>query len=190
MQFENKQLIQNLTLRTEQNILAAQLFNTMSLDELNYKAKPDQWSILECLEHLNLYGAYYLPEIEKTLQQGHSNLSSKTFKSGVLGNYFANMMLPGENGKTKKMKSPKDKVPSASNLGPTTIQRFLKQQELLKKLLQLAETKDLTKLKTPISISKWIKLRLGDTFRFVIYHNQRHIDQANKIVVTLKSMKH
>ena len=89
----------------------------------------------------------------------------------------------------KKMKSPKDKNPSASKLGPTTIQRFLKQQELLKKLLQQAETKDLTKSKTPISISKWIKLRLGDTLRFVVYHNQRHIAQANKIVVALKTTK-
>ncbi|RXM56703.1 hypothetical protein BOQ60_25350, partial [Chryseobacterium sp. CH1] len=30
---------------------------------------------------------------------------------------------------------------------------------------------DLEKTKTSISISKLIKLKLGDTFRFVIYHN-------------------
>lgn len=45
----------------------------------------------------------------------------------------------------------------------------------------MARNKDLGKIKTSISISKWIKLKLGDTFRVIIYHNERHIVQANKI---------
>lgn len=33
--------------------------------ELNYRQHPASWNVLECLEHLNLYGNFYLPEIEK-----------------------------------------------------------------------------------------------------------------------------
>jgi len=40
---------------------------------------------------------------------------------------------------------------------------------------------DIGKTKTAISISKWIKLKLGDTLRVVIYHNQRHMAQAKRI---------
>lgn len=40
---------------------------------------------------------------------------------------------------------------------------------------------DLNKTKTAISISKWFKLKLGDTFKVVIYHNERHIAQARKV---------
>ncbi len=49
-------------------------------------------------------------------------------------------------------------------------------------LLEQSRDTNLTKIKTSISISKWIKLRLGDTFRIVIYHNLRHITQVKKIL--------
>jgi hypothetical protein len=44
-----------------------------------------------------------------------------------------------------------------------------------------AQKVDLTKVKTAISLSKFIKLRLGDTLRFLVYHNERHILQAQGI---------
>ena len=49
-------------------------------------------------------------------------------------------------------------------------------------LMFILSSLDLNKIKTAISISKWIKLKLGDTFRVVVYHNERHIKQANKIL--------
>ena len=39
-----------------------------------------------------------------------------------------------------------------------------------------------TKTKTAISISKLMKLRLGDTFRFVTAHNERHLLQAENVL--------
>jgi len=48
---------------------------------------------LECLEHLNVYDEFYLPEIEKTINSA-KNKSEFIFKSGILGNYFAESMIP------------------------------------------------------------------------------------------------
>jgi len=50
-------------------------------------------------------------------------------------------------------------------------------------LLDSSRAINLNTTKTAVSISKWIKLKLGDTFRVVIYHNDRHIAQANKLVL-------
>ena len=83
----------------------------------------------------------------------------------------------------KKMKTPKDKDPINSNLTFTTIERLLKQLEKLQILLNQSRTANLTKLKTAISLTKFIKLRLGDTLRFVVYHIERHILQAQKIAI-------
>jgi hypothetical protein len=52
------------------------------------------------------------------------------------------------------------------------------------KLLETASTKNLTKIKTAITLPL-LKFRLGDTFRFVIYHNERHIVQAQKVLKSL-----
>lgn len=174
-----QQLIADLTQRVEKATETVQAFHELSPEQLNFKKHPESWSILECLEHLNLYGDFYLPEMEKQIL-GASHQKASVFKSGILGNYFANLMLPGPD-KIKKMKSPKDKNPSHSELSVATIDRFLKQQEHLLGLLEMAKRVNLTKTKTAISLSKLIRLRLGDTFRFYIFHIQRHVLQAEKI---------
>lgn len=174
-------LIEDLLYITERVMSKANSFRELSEKDLNAKSEPTQWSILECLEHLNLYGDFYLPEIEKQLLQGARANEDALFKSGIIGNYFANLMKVND-GKIKKMKSPKDKDPINSKLSVLVIDRFLKQAEKLKHLLDEGRTVDLTKTKVSISLTKLIKLRLGDTFRFYVYHIERHILQAQKNV--------
>jgi hypothetical protein len=182
MQINKAQLITELLGLTEQSIIAVKKFKTLTSSQLNLKNTAGQWSVLECIEHLNLYGDFYLPEMQKQLLETSYKGNSEIFKAGIIGNYFAGLMKTN-NGKIKKMRSPKDKNPANSTLTITTLDRFLKQQELLKALLQQALEADITKIKTAISLSKFIKLRLGDTFRFYVYHIERHIAQAEKIKV-------
>lgn len=172
-------LITDLINRTKSNIERVENLRGLTLEQLNYRKKRDSWSILECIEHLNLYGDFYLPEIEKQIKKSRHK-TSEEFKSGFLGDYFAKSMLPKEN--LNKMKTFKDKNPIGSSLHLDTLNRFLSQQNQLIKLLEQAKKVNLNKTKTAISITKLIKLKLGDTFRIVIYHNQRHILQAEKIV--------
>ncbi|WP_025666369.1 DinB family protein [Aquimarina megaterium] len=178
MKIVSKELLQDLVERTRKNINEAEKYNQLPIEKLNWRNTPESWSILECLEHLNLYGDFYLPEIEnRMLTSKRKNVP--VFTSGLLGNYFAKMMLPRE--KLNTMKTFKDKDPINSDLDKRCIDRFIAQQHKTLELLDMARNKDLSKIKTSISISKWITLKLGDTFRVLIYHNQRHIAQCNKI---------
>lgn len=150
---------------------------------LNWRASFDSWSVLECLQHLNLYGAFYIPEISKRLSRS-KNSDSIEFKSGYWGNKFATDMLPKEDMKT--MKTFKSKNPIHSQLDKEiVIDTFMQQQHEFLKLLDFAEHKDLTKTKTALTIPL-LKFRLGDTFRFVIYHNERHIVQAKSVLANRK----
>lgn len=173
-------LIEDLMARTKANLDAAGEFEKLSNEELNWKSNPESWSVLECIEHLNLYGDYYLPEIKKRMQQAATQKTSSEFKSGLLGNYFAKKMLPKE--KLRKIKTFKDKNPLNSQLTHAVLGRFGEQQKMLLLLLEQARKQDLSIVKTGISISKFIKLRLGDTFRVLVYHNQRHIVQAKRVI--------
>ncbi len=186
MQTDSNTLIEELLVVTEQASSTAKKFKALTPLQLNFKKNANEWSILQCIEHLNLYGEFYLPEIEKQIIANKGHATSIQFRSGIVGNYFANLMKV-KDGKVKKMKSPKDKNPSNSELTITTIERFLKQQKLLKSLLVQAKSVDLTHTKVSISLTKFIRLRLGDTFRFFIYHIERHIGQAERIKVNLGS---
>lgn len=183
MKVASKTLIEELVQLTKEHMDQVELLNKKPIDELNHKASEHIWSALECIEHLNRYGDYYLPEIEKRI------LKSKTspdiyFKPGFLGNYFAQSMLPKE--PLNAMKTFKDKNPSGSELDKTAFERFLMQQHKMLNLLDEARHISLNKTKTSISITRLLKLKLGDTLRVVIYHNKRHILQALK---TLEAKK-
>ena len=179
MQIYQNVLIDQLLSLTDNALESVKNFKQLSNTDLNHKRTPDEWSILECLEHLNLYGDFYLPEIENRLLNNPFPKDKHSFKSGMIGNYFVNT-IKVKNGNIKKMKSPGDKDPKNSNLSITTIDRLLKQLEKLKNLLHQSRKVSLTKVKTAIELTKMIRLRLGDTLQFLVYHIERHILQAQR----------
>lgn len=143
------------------------------------KPSADGWSANECLQHLNSYSRYYLPAIEKAIK-AEAKPSTPLFRSGWLGHYFTTLMLPKANGAVKKMKAPKDHAPVDIMPSHAVISEFIDHQEKLLALLEMASHVDLNHAKVPISISKWIELKLGDVFGFVIAHEYRHFLQAHK----------
>ncbi len=76
----------------------------LPLSELNKKRSLNSWSALECIEHLNLYSIFYLPEIKDKIQLNNDLKTVDVFKPGWLGNYFANAMKVDER-KLKKIKT-------------------------------------------------------------------------------------
>jgi len=177
MKIATQQLITDLTNTIQTHMAYAESLRAMSDEILNHRNQPGSWSALECLQHLNLYGDFYLPEINRRINQSKTK-AEPVFKSGILGNYFANSMLPKE--KLNKMKTFKDKNPSGSTLDKRTIEEFIRQQNELLSLLYRAKKISLNKVRNSITISNIIKLKLGDTFRFLVNHNERHIRQAKR----------
>ena len=174
-----KKLLQDLLETTRENLNAAEYLKGLPMETLNWKQNPTGWSALECVEHLNRYGDFYIPELTQRIA-APKHQSSGIFKSNWLGNYFTKAVSYTKD--MNKMKTFKAMNPLNSELNIQTLEKFIAQQHQLIELLNKSKSIDLDRTKTSISISKWIKLKLGDTFRVVIYHNERHIKQAEKAV--------
>jgi uncharacterized damage-inducible protein DinB len=179
--FKSDVLIQELCTVVERSIIVCQQLKSRTEATLKRKPGNDKWNVLEVLYHLNSYNDYYLKEIKEAMTANAHRLSTGQFKSGVIGNYFANAMMPGADGGVKNvMKAPKNHVPGPANGETVEIDRFLNGQKDLFQLLKAAQKLDLTKITVPISISRFIRIRLGDTFRFLIAHQQRHFAQISR----------
>lgn len=151
-----------------------------------------KWSAAQCLEHLNSYGRYYYPAIEKAIEEAKQKGWTATgqFTAGWLGNYFTNLMKPQTGGKKmKKLSAPKNHTPVPDLDSDKVISEFIEQQEKLLSLLEQARKINLEKAKVPISISKFIRLKLGDTFMFLVAHNHRHILQAERAIPSQKGVE-
>lgn len=183
--FDTIELLNKLTTDVQTILMTVETIRTLDNIILNKQPAPGKWSAAQIIEHLNSYNRYYLPEMEKALNGARSkNIKFvPKFKAGWFGNYFTNMMLPKADGKiANKMNAPKDHVPVPDLDAEKVIAEFVAGQQKLLQQLQAAAKTDMGKLKVPISISRFIKLKLGDTFRFLIAHQQRHfVQMANTL---------
>lgn len=179
MAIATQKLLQSLLEITRENLNSAEQLKGETLASLNWKQNNESWSTLECIEHLNRYGDFYIPEITKKIKTS-KHKSSEIFKSNWLGKYFSKSVSYNED--LNKMKTFKSMNPLNSKLNIQTLEKFISQQHQIIELLDASKNVNLDKTKTAISISKLIKLKLGDTFRVVMNHNERHIKQAEKTI--------
>lgn len=180
MTFNRSELLAELKQKTRDNLEHANRLNQLPTETLRWRAREDSWNVLECIQHLNWYSDFYLPELEKRIQSAPKK-EAPIFKTNWLGKKFVKGVSPMSQG-AKGMNTFKDKNPLNMELDRNAIGQFIQDQGKLMELLDAAGQVDLTKVKTNISISKWIKIRLGDTFRVLIYHNERHLQQADRAV--------
>ena len=155
---------------------AVKIFQNLTSTELLKPSANGGWSIAQCLWHLNSYGDYYLPEIKSGLAKNFP--ANPDFKSTWMGSYFTRIMRPGT--KMKKYKAFKNHIPPVELEAYQVVAAFIHQQEQLLLYLKQARHTDLNRIRIPISIMRWIKLKLGDVFQFVIAHDERHLQQAKR----------
>ncbi len=160
-------------------------FGGQSADVLAYTSQPGKWSALQCLEHLNTYGRFYLPALDKAITAAERSGSRPldTFKSSWLGAWFTKQMQPTPEGKLRsRMKSPKGHLPSVQPDAASVLHEFIQQQETMEALMDRAVNINLQKAKVATSLSSLIKLSVGDTFGFMTAHINRHVLQAEKAI--------
>lgn len=162
-------------------LVYTETLKSKSEKDLSLLAKDGGWSAAQVLAHLNFYAGYYLNEIERALSNS-TTTSSPFYKSSWLGNYFTNMMKPKEDGQVKsKMKSPKNAVPPEMPNAKSELEKFIQYQHQILNVIEISRKVSLQKIRIPTSLSKLIKFNLGDTYRFVIAHEQRHIEQIKRL---------
>lgn len=175
-------LIEELQADVRTIILKANRLAHYPADVLNRQPGAGGWTVAQVLEHMNIYARYYIKTIEDRLHR-HQTKQQQTFKAGWLGNYFTNMMKPGAGELIgNKMKTFKNAEPSALPDAKAVLQEFLNHQHHLLTLLPIAGAANLSAVRIPISISRFIKLKLGDTLQFFIAHEQRHMIQVMNVL--------
>ncbi|PWV54151.1 DinB family protein [Chitinophaga sp. S165] len=182
--FETPALLQALRLQIDDLLKTAnEQFVTAPEEVLLRQPAPDKWSVAQCLDHLNAYSRFYVPVMEQAIQSRLTGslppAPSASFKSGLLGNYFTKMMEPKPDGTAgTRMQAPKAYRPLSDLDAAKVVAEFIEWQQRTKALLDQAKHVNLQKIKIPTTLGNWLKFSLGDTFRFVIAHERRHMAQA------------
>ncbi|MBC7571727.1 MAG: DinB family protein [Spirosoma sp.] len=158
----------------------AREFAHLSDAQLRARPAPGKWSIVECLQHLNLAERYYVRQLQhKTDRLGlvQHNPTDQTLESDWVGRLMLKFLDPKS---TTKIPAPGLVRPrSASDLNPAEVMsQFLELQTLQRDVLNKLTYLDWNQEKVPTLFGNWLKMRLGDVVRMLVVHTERHLQQA------------
>ena len=160
---------------------AQQLVSGLTPEQLTRRPDPARWSIAECIVHLNMSAADYLPLIASAIEEAkRANMTGQgPFNAGWLGRFLINSMEPPPK---RRFKAP-EKIahPAPVDDAQKLLGDFLRAQDELERLAKAAEGLDLERIKIQSPYAWWLRLRLCAVFPFILAHERRHLWQAERV---------
>jgi len=157
----------------------------LSAPQFNWRPQPGQWSIGECVSHLNIIKAGDLPPIQSAIENGRARgiNGAGPFHYGSISRKFISFSdLPVK----RKNKAPKAFRPPSSADPAQTIADYQRLNAELRRLALSANGLDLVRVKTalpalPPPLRWFIRMPLGARLTLITTHGRRHLWQAEQV---------
>ncbi len=152
------------------------------IEALRYRPRPDAWSALDCVEHMNLFYDDYLPRVETAVQGGGLS-TRKTYSPGFFGKMMINSLRPQQGKRRMKIKTFKKMTPTTDDKpAEPMFAAFFKHHAQLEELLAQAAPLNWNRVKVASAIGPILRFKLGDCFRIMLAHTERHLLQAQEAI--------
>lgn len=163
----------------EHSSRVSETFAELDDAELAWRPAPKEWSVLECFEHLTLTFDYYRPRLAAALAAPvRTPPDGGPYAPSGWGRFYMFFSL-----------NPRYSFPTAGAITPTsTVDRavfaaYLERQAELVELIRGLGDVDLTRTRIPIE--KGIHFNLGDVLKILVYHDEVHFLQAQRVTEAL-----
>ncbi len=157
-----------------------QIFGSLTVNQLNWKPHPQEWSVGQCFEHLTIATSSYFPMLQ-AIQVGtkrHTFWERLPFLPRMWSNLVLNMIEPDGSGKAT---APPSWQPSQSALDAGIVEAFLCCHHECIDLMNASRSHDLRRIVTsPAAV--FVTYSLLDAYRIIIIHDQLHIGQAQRVM--------
>jgi hypothetical protein len=156
-------------------------FGGLSPVQLNWQPAPDKWSVGLCLDHLLIANAHYLPIFEAVRSGRHQPKFAERLP--LLPTLFGNLLLKAVSPQApRKLRAPKIFQPAASDVDPSVVRRFTDLQAILVEHFIATLRQGLGKFVITSPVSPIVTYSLLDACRIIVAHEQRHFQQAERVV--------
>lgn len=173
--------LQKLTARLSE--IVARDFLPLSQEQLNWKEMPSQWSIAECIEHLNKIATTHFDTIAQTIKNTPYKKSNIRFEQNWLGKrLIARVQLNSNNYISKPRQSSTQYAPTATPYNTKSVELLLVHFNQILDFIKSSKSIDIQNTKIPVAFLGLVKLPLGDILQMIVYHFERHIVQAQRML--------
>ncbi|MEQ8552613.1 MAG: DinB family protein [Cyclobacteriaceae bacterium] len=158
----------------------SELFQDISIEEINRKPKAYKWSIGELFDHLTVTNALYFPVFQKIIAGTHRNPFASKFS--YLSDFFGKSILKSVHPENeKKLKTMRKFEPVMKEFTPDKINAFIQQHKELIALVKQTDVVNHTKTFIGSPANPVIVYSLEYANKIILAHDLRHIQQASKL---------
>lgn len=155
-------------------------FRGLTPEQLNWRPDEKTWSVGQCLHHIWITNDKYLAVLAGLVREArHKQKPEQDYSSSWMGTRFIEMVGPTGGQNTPV---PKVLTPPHGRTPADIVQRLLDQLEGFQEFILESRNIDLRKTKMASPIAKVIRLPLGDVFLALQGHNERHMNQAARLM--------
>lgn len=179
------QLIQESIKTTQLNIQkAVNSFSTLSDNQLNWKPSSDSWSVGECLSHLINSNRLYFIKFQSIFK---TNNCTEAIDFPYAQTFAGKMITKGvDPANIKKTKTFKPFFPDVSKIKKNILDDYTNSSNEFITLANKMKCLDLKKIKLSSPVNILLRMNLGDPLIFIPKHDERHLNQAERV----KNHKH
>jgi hypothetical protein len=157
---------------------AERLAKTLSLEQLNWRPRPDAWSVGQCLQHLLITNDVYLPAIAASLEAQRQSRVEEILP-GWLGRWFIRKFIqPSPD--SSRARAPK-KIEPGIKVESSVLDAFVRSNDGTRALVRRASNYDVNRIRFKNPFVPMVRFTVGTGFEIVSKHQSRHLLQAERV---------
>ncbi len=161
-------------------------FDSLSMDQMNWKPNPDTWSIAQNIDHLIIINQTYFPVLQ-SLHEGTYTVSFHA-KMGFVVSFLGKTILQASSpDRKRKMKTFNIWEPGTSEFDEDLLNKFQEHQQQLKEEIENANEFIANGTVIASPANRNIVYKLETAFDIIVSHERRHFEQAKEVLDLIKS---
>ena len=158
---------------------AEQAVKGLSSEQLNWRPRPDAWSVGQCLKHLTITNEIYLPAISNALEGRQSSAVHEITLSRFSRWFIRNYIAPNPGG--ARARAPR-KIQPAKQVGPAILEAFLRSNQTVRELVERASAYNVNLIRFQNPFIPLLRFTVGTGLEIVTQHQSRHLLQAEAVL--------
>ena len=158
---------------------APALTKGLSVAQLNWKPRPDVWSVGQCLEHLCISNEVYVQPIAESLGSAPTGRVDE-ITPGWFGRWFIRRYIEPTTQKART-RAPGKSTPIAKQIDSSILDRFIASNVAIRNVMARAQEYDVNRVRFRNPYIPLIRFTVGTGLQIIARHNHRHLLQAERV---------
>ncbi len=157
---------------------AERLAKALTPEQLNWRPRPDAWSVGQCLQHLYVANEVYLPAISTSLEGRRRSLVQEV-THGWFGRWFIRKYIEPSS-ESRRTRAP-EKIEPGKQVEPSILESFLRSNQVVREVVYRASDYDVNRIRFKNPFIPMLRFTVGTGLEIVSKHQSRHLLQAERV---------